>query len=72
MDRFVRLKDGALMPKLGQGTWFLGEDKSKEQDEIKSIKIGIENNMTLIDTAEMYGEGLAEELVGKAIKGYDR
>ena len=43
MDRFVRLKDGALMPKLGQGTWFLGEDKSKEQDEIKSIKIGIEN-----------------------------
>ena len=39
MDRFVRLKDGALMPKLGQGTWFLGEDKSKEQDEIKSIKI---------------------------------
>ena len=72
MDRFVRLKDGALMPKLGQGTWFLGEDKSKEQDEIKSIEIGIENNMTLIDTAEMYGEGLAEELVGKAIKGYDR
>ena len=60
------------MPKLGQGTWFLGEDKSKEQDEIKSIKIGLENNMTLIDTAEMYGEGLAEELVGKAIKGYDR
>ena len=45
MDRFVRLKDGALMPKLGQGTWFLGEDKSKEQDEIKSIKIGSKNKI---------------------------
>ena len=72
MDKFVKLKDGAIMPKLGQGTWFLGEDKRFEKDEIESIKTGIENGMTLIDTAEMYGEGLSEELIAKAIKEYDR
>lgn len=72
MNQFVKLSYGLLVPKLGQGTWYLGENKRKEKDEIESIRIGIENGMTLIDTAEMYGDGLAEELVGKAIKGYDR
>lgn len=72
MDRFLKLKDGISIPKLGQGTWFLGEDKKFESNEIESIRVGIENGMTLIDTAEMYGEGLAEELVGKAIANYDR
>ena len=72
MEKFVKLKDGAIIPKLGQGTWFLGEDKRFEKDEIESIKTGIENGMTLIDTAEMYGEGLSEELIAKAIKEYDR
>lgn len=72
MDRFLKLKDGKLIPKLGQGTWFLGENKKFESNEIESIRVGIENGMTLIDTAEMYGEGLAEELVGKAIANYDR
>lgn len=72
MKIYEKLADNTLVPKLGQGTWYLGESKSRENDEIKSIQIGIESGMALIDTAEMYGEGLAEELVGKAIEGYDR
>src|SRR5579872_465153 len=63
------LPDGTPIPVIGQGTWRMGEQPSERQKEIAAIKIGIEQGLTLIDTAEMYGEGTAEEIVGEAITG---
>ncbi len=60
------------VPAIGMGTWYMGEDPDKRSQEIKALQTGIEHGLTLIDTAEMYGEGLSEELVGEAIKPYDR
>lgn len=60
------------MPRLGQGTWYLGEKASTRQAEVRALRTGIESGMTLIDTAEMYGEGSAELLVGEAIAPYQR
>ena len=57
------------MPVLGQGTWRMAEDPSKRQSEIAALRLALDLGMTLIDTAEMYGEGAAEELVGEAIAG---
>ena len=65
----VRLPDGATVPALGQGTWHMGEHRRRTGDEAAALKLGIELGMTLIDTAEMYGEGGAEEVVGEAIAG---
>ncbi|MGV4795154.1 aldo/keto reductase [Rhizobium sp. F40D2] len=66
---FVRFPNGAQVPALGQGTWAMGEDAGHARAEIESLKAGIDLGMTLIDTAEMYGDGGAEEIVGQAIKG---
>ena len=68
----VRLNDGTIIPALGQGTWEMGEDPVKHDQELEALCYGIEHGMTLIDTAEMYGEGKAEQLVGEALRGYDR
>ena len=65
----VRLRSGRQMPVLGQGTWRMGEDRAKREGEIAALRLGLDLGMTLIDTAEMYGEGAAEELVGEAIAG---
>ncbi|MDF7667550.1 aldo/keto reductase [Orbaceae bacterium ESL0727] len=65
----ITLPDGTIVPALGQGTWFMGESKAAEQQEIGALKLGIEHGLTLIDTAEMYAEGGSERVVGKAIKG---
>ena len=54
---------------LGQGTWEMGEDPSRRSDEIDSLRRGLDLGLTVIDTAEMYGDGTAETLVGKAITG---
>lgn len=54
---------------MGQGTWAMGEDRGKRKAEIAALRLGLDLGMTLIDTAEMYGEGGAEEVVGEAIKG---
>ena len=72
MKPVLTCADGATMPRLGQGTWYLGEKPSAKQSELKALRTGIESGLTLIDTAEMYGEGLAETLVGEAIAPYDR
>lgn len=64
--------DGSPMPRLGQGTWYLGEKSSTHKEEVKALQAGIEAGLNLIDTAEMYGEGGAELLVGEAIAPYDR
>ncbi|KQQ40366.1 oxidoreductase [Duganella sp. Leaf126] len=60
---------GADVPVLGQGTWNMGEDGARKADEVRALRLGLDLGMTLIDTAEMYGEGGAEEVVGEAIAG---
>jgi diketogulonate reductase-like aldo/keto reductase len=67
--RHVKLPGGDTVPVLGLGTWGMGEAASSGPDMVASLTLGIELGMTLVDTAEMYGEGGAEELVGKAIAG---
>ncbi len=60
---------GRAVPALGQGTWNMGEDAAQAQREIAALQLGLDLGMTLIDTAEMYGEGGAEKVVGQAIAG---
>ncbi|WP_110948382.1 aldo/keto reductase [Pseudomonas bohemica] len=60
---------GKTVPIIGQGTWHMGEDPQRRDDEVAALRRGIELGLTLIDTAEMYGEGGAEEVVGQAIAG---
>lgn len=69
---YITLKNGTQVPKLGLGTWYLGEKLSVREEEIRALHTGVENGMTLIDTAEMYGNGLSEQLVGQAIRGMAR
>lgn len=68
--RMTSLPSREAIPVLGQGTWHLGEDPLRRVDELAAIRLGIELGMTLIDTAEMYGEGESERLVGEAIRGH--
>ena len=63
------LPSGRTIPILGQGTWNMGEDPSARAAEVAALRLGLDLGMTLIDTAEMYGEGGAEEVVGEAIAG---
>src|SRR3954449_3581001 len=65
----VTLADGARVPQLGLGTWRMGEHKRGRDVDVASLRLGIDLGMTLIDTAEMYGEGGAEDVVGEAIAG---
>ena len=65
----LQLPDGQRVPALGQGTWRMGENPDAREDEIAALRLGIELGMTLIDTAEMYGEGEAEKVVADAIAG---
>ena len=69
MIPLVALADGTMVPALGQGTWHMGERRADAGREADALRLGIELGMTLIDTAEMYGEGGAEEVVAKAIHG---
>jgi diketogulonate reductase-like aldo/keto reductase len=63
----VALSSGERVPALGQGTWCMGENKAARAEEIATLRLGLDLGITLIDTAEMYGEGKAEELIGEAI-----
>ena len=65
--RTTSLPSGRPVPVLGQGTWRMGEDRSRHQSEVAALRLGFDLGMNLIDTAEMYGEGGAEEVVGDAI-----
>lgn len=61
------------VPALGMGTWYLGEgNAAKTQQELSALRYGLDHGIKVIDTAEMYGEGAAETLVGQAIAPYDR
>lgn len=68
----LQLNDGTLIPRLGLGTWHLGEGQRSEGEEIVALQAGIDAGISLIDTAEMYGDGGAEKLVGRAIRSYNR
>ena len=57
------------MPRLGQGTWHMGENRARRGAEVAALRLGLDLGMTLIDTAEMYAEGGSEEVVGEAIAG---
>ena len=63
------LRDGGAMPRLGMGTWHMGERAGSSASEAAALRLGLDLGMTLIDTAEMYGEGGAESVVGEAIRG---
>ncbi len=67
--RFVALPDGERIPALGLGTWMMGERASRGREIEDALRLGLDLGMTLIDTAEMYADGGAEELVGRAIAG---
>ncbi|MFL2071319.1 aldo/keto reductase [Marinilactibacillus psychrotolerans] len=72
MKQQIQFPSGQKVLNLGQGTWRLGEEPSKYDQEVDALRIGIEKGVTLIDTAEMYGDGKSEQLVGEAIKPYNR
>jgi diketogulonate reductase-like aldo/keto reductase len=70
MSKTVSLPDGSIVPALGQGTWRMGERADRRRAEIIALQAGIEAGLTLIDTAEMYGDGRTELLLSEALKGY--
>ncbi len=65
----VKLPSGESVPQLGQGTWRMGESGRARKEEVAALKLGLDLGLTLIDTAEMYGNGGAEELVAEATRG---
>lgn len=67
--RKISLPGGEQVPALGQGTWNMGDDFHRRTQEIDALQHGIDLGMSLIDTAEMYGDGASEELVGQAVRG---
>jgi diketogulonate reductase-like aldo/keto reductase len=69
--RHLTLPDGSKMPVLGLGTWRMGERPGEAEAEVAALRLGLELGMTLIDTAEMYGDGGAERVVAKAMSRRD-
>jgi aldehyde reductase len=67
--RTVELPSGERVPAFGLGTWYMGEDSALRAEELATLRLGLDLGVTLIDTAEMYGEGAAEQLIGEAIAG---
>src|SRR5438128_6317474 len=65
----VTLPSGERVPAFGQGTWHMGENRRRTAEEAAALRLGIDLGMTLIDTAEMYGSGGAEEVVAGAAQG---
>ncbi|MEW2438370.1 aldo/keto reductase [Streptomyces caniferus] len=67
--RTVTFPSGVQVPALGQGTWRMGNDPARRAEEIAALRRGLDLGLSVIDTAEMYGNGAAEELVGEAMHG---
>ena len=67
--RYVELNTGERVPALGVGTWRMGENRAGKRDEIEVLKLALDLGLKLVDTAEMYGEGEAETVVGEAVAG---
>jgi aryl-alcohol dehydrogenase-like predicted oxidoreductase len=66
MQRTV-MPNKVSVPALGQGTWNMGDDPTRRAAEVRALQRGVEMGMTVIDTAEMYGNGASERLVGEAL-----
>ena len=66
----LTLRDGEVVPRLGMGTWHMGERASNRGAEVEALRLGLDHGMNLVDTAEMYGDGGAESVVGEAIHGW--
>ncbi|MEO1092417.1 MAG: aldo/keto reductase [Pseudomonadota bacterium] len=63
------LPSGETVPVLGQGTWQMGERLGAKSDEVRALRVGLDLGMSLIDTAEMYADGGAEQVVREAVRG---
>jgi diketogulonate reductase-like aldo/keto reductase len=68
--KIVTLPSGEKVAALGQGTWYMGDKRGTRAEEMATLQLGLDLGLTVIDTAEMYGEGKAEEVVGEAIAGH--
>ncbi|MFT8417694.1 MAG: aldo/keto reductase [Acetobacter sp.] len=67
MPQTITLPDGTILPALGMGTWNMGDSTARREEEIASLRYGLEQGVQVVDTAEMYGNGRSEQLVGQAI-----
>ncbi len=67
--RRVAVRGGSHLPSLGLGTWRMGEDAAQRDQEVAALRLGLDMGMDLIDTAEMYADGGAEQVTGEAVKG---
>ncbi len=65
----IALPSGEKVPALGQGTWNMGDRTATRAEEIAALRMGLDHGLALVDTAEMYGDGRSEKLVGEAISG---
>jgi diketogulonate reductase-like aldo/keto reductase len=65
----LRLPAGESVPVMGLGTWYLGERPARRAAELAALRLGLDRGLSLIDTAEMYGDGAAKTLVGEAVAG---
>ena len=65
----VTFRNGQTVAPIGMGSWHLGQGRRSAKEEEAALRLGLDLGMHLIDTAEMYGDGLAESLIGRAIKG---
>ncbi|EPG4958969.1 TPA: aldo/keto reductase [Citrobacter amalonaticus] len=68
-DKQVVFAGGVVLPAIGQGTWYMGENAGHRRAEVSALRAGVDLGLTLIDTAEMYADGGAEEVVGEALNG---
>lgn len=68
-DKQVVFAKQVMLPAIGQGTWYMGENASRRRDEVAALQAGLDLGLRLIDTAEMYADGAAEEIVGEALLG---
>lgn len=69
MTRTVIFSEACQLPAIGQGTWYMGEDATQRRAEVAALQHGLELGLRVIDTAEMYADGGAEEVVGEALRG---
>ncbi|MEX7589494.1 aldo/keto reductase, partial [Klebsiella pneumoniae] len=69
VKKTVRFGEQEAVPAIGLGTWYMGEHAAQRQQEVAALRAGIDHGLTVIDTAEMYADGGAEEVVGQAIRG---
>ena len=69
MSKSVIFTGNSVIPAIGQGTWYMGESAEKRRQEADALRFGLDTGLTLIDTAEMYADGGAEEVVGDALQG---